>query len=412
MKGLRSVSKVALATWFPREPSAPRGGVETVSVVLARALARLDGLQVHVVTVDAQVRDVEMHSWEGVTIHRLPRGGGRLLSFALGSGREMIQNYLYRLRPDIVHSHDTFGIMTRGLRLPRVFTIHGFIHEDTLYAGGLLAKARARLWKRAELVAWAEQPHIISISLYVRERLGGIARGVIHDIENPVAEEYFIVSRAEQIGLVFSAASICRRKNTLGLVQAFSKIAARHPSARLRLAGGVTEPDYAERVGRFIQSAGLRERVELLGSISAAQVRAELSRASVFALVSFEEGAPMGIAEAMAAGVPVVASNRCGMPYMVQDRRTGFLVEPGQSNEIGDCLSHLLADDSLRTQMGASARDTATRQFHPARVAQRTAEVYKKAIAGCREIADSNLAQLVAPAISSRAGDKLGHLTR
>jgi glycosyltransferase involved in cell wall biosynthesis len=394
-----AMRKVALVTWFPRNPDAPRGGVESVSVILARALADRADFEVHVVSVDRDVLAPVLCSWKGVIIHYLPRGEGRLLPFAVGRGRQMIHDYINRLQPDVVHAHDTFGITTRGLRLPRVFTIHGFIHEDTLYAGGLKAKARARLWKRAEVAAWAEQPHIISISPYVRERLGGIARGVIHDIENPVAEGYFNVSRAEEIGLVFSAASICHRKNTLGLVQAFSKIASRHPSARLRLAGGVTEPAYAERLGRFIQGAGLQERVELLGSISAAQVRAELSRASVFALVSFEEGAPMGIAEAMAAGVPLVASNRCGMPYMVQDRQTGFLVEPGESGEIADCLSHLLTDDSLRLQMGASARDAAARKFHPDRVVQRTVEVYETAIAGCRKIADFNVARLSRPEI-------------
>jgi glycosyltransferase involved in cell wall biosynthesis len=96
--------------------------------------------------------------------------------------------------------------------------------------------------------------------------------------------------------------------------------------------------------------------VALLGKISAADVREELAKASVFALVSLEEGAPMGIAEAMAVGVPVVTSNRCGMPYMVRDGETGFLVNPENPDDVASSLSSLIKTDALRRRMGQKAR--------------------------------------------------------
>lgn len=382
MSNSGEVRKVALATWFPRDPGAPVGGVEAVSVILAEALARREELAVHVVTVDRRVTRPEISHWKQVTVHRLPRGGGPLLPFALGRGGRMIRDYLRGLRPDIVHAHDTFGIMTRGLELPLVFTIHGFIHEDTLYKGGLKAKLRASWWKRAELASWARQSHIVSISPYVSERLRNVATGTIHEIENPVAREYFEVRRDERPGTIFSAATICERKNTLGLVRAFSRLASRDHALRLRLAGPVVEPVYGRKVLNFIEKAGLSDQVTLLGSISASQVREELSHACVSALLSFEEGAPMGIAEAMAAGVPVVASNRCGMPYMVEQGETGYLVDPDDHGEIADSLNHLLSDCALRTRMGAKAREVAAQKFHPDLVAQRTLLVYEAAIAG------------------------------
>ena len=75
----------------------------------------------------------------------------------------------------------------------------------------------------------------------------------------------------------------------------------KHAQARLRLAGKLTEPVYGQAVERFIQENGLSGSVDLLGAIPSDEVRAELLAASIFALVSYEEGAPMGIAEAMAA---------------------------------------------------------------------------------------------------------------
>lgn len=372
--------KIALATWFPRDPSAPRGGVEAVSMNLARALARMEGNEVHVITFEESIEVPETTVWEGSTIHRLPRPTGSLLGFSKGAGRRILREFLRRLSPDVVHAHDTFGIATRGLDLPRVFTIHGFIHEDTRYEGGWKAWLRSLLWKREEMATWAEQPHIVSISPYVRERLRGIAVGTIHDIENPIDSACFEVERREEPGRVFSAAVICRRKNPKVIVEALALLKP-ETGARLCLAGPVSEADYGDLLARRIHDCGLEDRIEVPGSLSGAAVREELARAAVFALVSFEEGAPMGIAEAMAAGVPILTSNRCGMPYMVRHGETGFLVDPNDIHDIARNLDRLLADPALRKRMGEMARTRALEGFHPDRVASRTMAVYEMAIA-------------------------------
>lgn len=372
--------KVAVATAFPQNPAAPHGGVEAVSVNLVKALAGLGGLEVHVVTTDRACRDASVSVWEGATIHRLPWAGGKTLTHAIGPGRRQMEEYIARLKPDVVHAHDTYGLMVLHVPVPRVFTIHGFIHEDTRIADGRLAWLRWRLWRRVETAGWAGQPHIISISPYVRERLRGIATGVIHDIDNPVGEEFFRIARDEQRGLIFCAATICSRKNTLGLLEAFARLLESGVEAELHLAGKADDRAYEGHVRRFIDERGLRERVTILRGIPADCVRKELARASVFALVSLEEGAPMGVAEAMAAGVPVVTSNRCGMPYMVRDGESGFLIDPLNPDDIAARLKRLFDDDGLRTAMGTKSRQVAEDRFHPDRVAKRTHDVYQHAI--------------------------------
>ncbi len=372
--------RIALATWFPRDPSAPHGGVEAVSVNLTRALAQVAGTEIHVITYDETIKAPEEFSWEGATIHRLPRAPGSLLAFARGQGRRGLGAFLHQLSPDVVHAHDTYGIMTRGLCLPRVFTIHGFIHEDTRLVGGWKNQLRAELWKREELATWREQPHIISISPYVRERLRGIARGVIHDIENPIDPACFAIQRAAESGRVFSAAAICRRKNPMILTDAIASFDTGF-SVKLRLAGPIGEADYAERLKVSIRDRRLSEQVELLGTLSGRAVQNELSKAAVFALCSFEEGAPMGIAEAMAAGIPIITSNRCGMPYMVHHGETGFLVDPADSTDVANRLRELLSDAALRIRMGQAARTFALDHYHPDRVVEKTLRVYQTAIA-------------------------------
>jgi glycosyltransferase involved in cell wall biosynthesis len=303
-----------------------------------------------------------------------------MLTDAIGAGRQVVQDYLRKLAPDVIHAHDTYGLMVKGMDTPRVFTIHGFIHADTALSDGRLAWLRGRLWHRIETAGWADQPHIVSISPYVRERLAGIATGIIHDIDNPIAPDFFDIERCERKGTIFCAALINARKNPLTLVEALARLRDHGVQAELRLAGAETEPAYAQQLRRRIDELSLHDQVKLLGSISGDQVRQELAAASIFALVSFEEGSPMGIEEAMAASVPIVTSNRCGMPYMIRDGETGFLIDPHDPDDIAWRLQQILQDDALRAAMGAKARQVALDRFHPDVVARRTREVYRRAL--------------------------------
>ena len=84
----------------------------------------------------------------------------------------------------------------------------------------------------------------------------------------------------------------------------------------------------------------------------------------------------MGIEEAMAAGVPVVTSNRCGMPYMVRHGESGFLVDPVSPEDIACRLGMLLNDEHARLTMSSNAHATAQQRFHPDAVCRRTRQVY------------------------------------
>ena len=372
--------KLAFVTSFPDDPSQPHGGVEAVSVNLVRSLSQFEDLDIHVVTTRRDRRSHSTGRWGRATVHRLPWAGGSMLRHAVGPGRRQIQRYLRDLRPDLIHAHDTYGLIVKGMDIPRVFTIHGFIYGDTRISREKLSALRWRIWRWVETRGWADQPHIISISPYVRERLRGIASGVIHDIENPVNQSFFDIQRAEQPGRIVSAALVCRRKNALALIDAVGQLTAEGIDVELRLAGTCSEASYEQRLRRRIKELDLAGHVRLLGSLPMAELQQELAAASVFALVSLEENAPMGIEEAMAAGVPIVTSNRCGMPYMVRDGESGYLADPVDISDIAQRLKSLLLDEELRNAMGVRSRQMARDLFHPDAIARRTRHVYLRAM--------------------------------
>jgi len=372
--------KVGIVTSFPDDPGAPHGGVEAVSVHLVRALAQFDDLDVHVVTAGRSCSSATTERWERVTLHRLPWAGGSVLRNATGAGRRQMQAYLRELKPDVIHAHDTYGLMVTGVKVPHVFTIHGFIHVDTALRGGVCSMVRSTLWRWVETRGWAKQPNIISISPYVRDRLTGIARGAIYAIDNPVSDTFYHVDRNECKGVIFSAACISRLKNPLALLKALACLREEGCEAELHLAGTCQDADYEKCLVAFIREHDLSSKVKSLGSLTAPQIHEELSCASIFALTSLHENAPLSIAEAMAVGMPVVTSNRCGMPYMVRHGESGFLVDPNDPHDIARRLRQLLESDELRRSMGAKGKEIALDRFHPAKVAARTREVYLQAM--------------------------------
>lgn len=369
-------TKLAFITQFPSNPQRPSGGVEAVSVNLIRGLAIYEDLDIHVVTLSESVDAPVDETWMNASVHRFPRPSGTELVNAVSRSRSLITRIVNEMAPDLIHAHDTYGIMTQNIDIPKVFTVHGFIHGDTLLAGHRFAYLRSLLWRIVEVRNWNRQPNIISISPYVRERVSRSSRANIFDVENPISEDFFKLERNERAGVVFTSAVITPRKNLLTLVKAIEILAKSGVSVELRVAGADTDPSYAQQVKSYVEQNGLTKNVTFLGRIDSTAVMQELSITSVYALLSLEENSPIGIEEAMAAGIPVITSNRCGMPYMVRNLQSGMLVDPNNVELIAKKLKRMLQDDVLRRSMGLMASETARNLYHVESVAARTKSVY------------------------------------
>jgi glycosyltransferase involved in cell wall biosynthesis len=370
--------KVAFVTHFPTDPGKPHGGVEAVVVNLLRGFKKLPDVDLDVVVLDNNVSEPQIHDWDGINIHRLPRTTESELVNAITTGRETVKKYLYELAPDIVHAHDTYGFMIQNMELPRVFTIHGFINRDTYLSKSKFSYLRSLLWKFYEEKMWAEQPNIISISPYVRERISGINQGMVYDIDNPIGSSFFDIERNTTGNIIFSAAHINIRKNTLKLIQAVNLLVKKGVEVELRLAGLFTDSNYKKEILDYIEENGIQDNIKLLGVIGTSEIKNELAKASIFALVSLEENSPMGIEEAMAVGLPVVTSNRCGMPYMVQHGESGYLVDPYDPQNIAEKLELILTSNDRFTRMCTRSREIAEERFHVDRVVKKTMRVYKE----------------------------------
>jgi glycosyltransferase involved in cell wall biosynthesis len=155
------------------------------------------------------------------------------------------------------------------------------------------------------------------------------------------------------------------------------------PLAQLRIAGECSsERAYVESIRAFIQAANLTDRVHLLGALPEAALLREFAGCDLLALPSVQETTPMVIAQAMAAGKPVVATPVGGVDEMVSNGETGFLINVGDIDGLTNALLRLLREPSLRARMGQAGQRFAVTNYRANTVAKRTYEVYQKVAAG------------------------------
>lgn len=168
------------------------------------------------------------------------------------------------------------------------------------------------------------------------------------------------------------------------LLDALAALAKERPEITLRLAGD--GPDRGALEARA-KRLGIANNVEFLGYQSQAQVRELLQRTDAFVMASFAEGVPVVLMEAMAACVPVVATRIAGVPELVDDGDSGFLVAPGDVQALTEKVSLLLDDADLRNRLGAAGRAKVERKFNIATEADRLCRIMRSAIGARLELA-------------------------
>ncbi|NDJ34117.1 MAG: glycosyltransferase family 4 protein [Chloroflexi bacterium] len=156
------------------------------------------------------------------------------------------------------------------------------------------------------------------------------------------------------------------RKNIPLLLEAFAHVHQAHPDVRLVLAGDEPSPALIAQV----EGLGLAGAVLFRGKVSAAELRSLYQYAEVFVISSAQEGLGIVMVEAMAHGVPVVATDCGGPEGIVVTGRTGHLVPNGDRDALAAALTGLLADPALRLQLGEGAHAFVQEHATPQAVGQ------------------------------------------
>lgn len=179
--------------------------------------------------------------------------------------------------------------------------------------------------------------------------------------------------------LITTVANINPWKGVDVFLQAAATVHTHYPQAVFAIAGDWTDREHLQALHALTHQLGIEHRVHFLGRVK--NVPALLQNTDVFALLSRTEGFPNVVIEAMAAGLPTVATNVGGTPEAVVDGVTGFLVANEDHHGAAEQIIRLLHDVELRRQMGSAARALVEAKFSTQAMVSRHVEVYDALLA-------------------------------
>lgn len=330
---------------------------------------------------------------------RLAFQGARLICMRRG-GRPRVLRYFIRMlalrrriaavalemKADLIHLHDPLVSppLVRPLQrdYPIVFTNH------TSY----FAAQAAKWWGRVLLGSLVGSPDgIITVNPVLAERSRFLDAGELELIPNGVDTALFAprppdgelqrnLALASDDRVALFVGRFSPVKGLRYLLRAAAELRDKLPRFRLLLAGGGSVAE-EEEVKASIGRLGLERETRLLGPIAHDQLPALYSLAHVLVLPSLMEATSIAGLEAMACGLPLVASDVGGLPLIVAEGITGRLVPPADSGALARALRQVLGDEGKRRRLGAAARLAVEESFTWDSVAVRTEVFYRRVLA-------------------------------
>jgi glycosyltransferase involved in cell wall biosynthesis len=282
-------------------------------------------------------------------------------------------------RVDILHSHkigsNVWGAILSTIARPPVF----LAHEHTWsYEGNPTRRLldRELIARRADAflcVSGEDRRRMIEIERIDPAKIIYVPNGIppLSIPEHPsIREELVIAADAPVIGAV----AILREQKAVDvLVRASAIVRDRFPTVQVLIAG---HGDRRQDLERLRAELGLERTVRFLGPRS--DVPALLATFDVAALSSDYEGAPLVVMEYMAAGLPIVATRVGGVPDLIEDGRSGVLVDRRSPEQLAAALISLLEDPQAARRLGAAARRRQQAEFTIEAAAGRLGSLYER----------------------------------
>lgn len=336
-------------------------------------------VEVHIISVSRQPMTAPAKLAPNIHFHQpivTSWGMGRsLFAGAVLAVRKVIRG----IAPDIVHGQGTereCALAAVFSGYPSVLTLHGNMRVHAK-RGENKGKPYYRLAAFLEGIALRKTDGVVSISTYTDELVKPLAERTWL-LPNATESRYFEAThKPEEPPTVLFVGALDERKNPVGFIKACAPL-FEGSGWKFRLCGtGAKGSAYlAELEGLaakhpWIEIAGWKSREDLL---------AEMENASLLVLPTFEDNCPMVVLEAMAVGLPVIASRVGGVPDLITDGETGLMFDPLNPSSMRGATERILSDAGLRSRLGEAAKREARERFHPEVIARAHLDIYRKVL--------------------------------
>ncbi len=371
--------KVAIVGDYPLNLNIVIGGVEALNCNLVEGLCKLDDLEIHVITCKSQIKKSYTVFNKPIVIHYLS-GQKRFGNITLGLfDRRIIRKKIEEIAPDVINSHDHGRYTYAALQTnyPTVVTISTILSESSKFE-----KSLVDILIRKIIAAFIERrclkiaKDIIIISPHVENKISSKTNATFHYVPNSVKDEFFRLRNKEEENRILFAGRVIPLKGIHVLLKAVEMIRKKYPNIKLYIAGAIQNINYYNKLRNFVEINNLYGNVEFLGLLNESQLMDEYAKCEILVLPSFHETFSMVVAQAMAAGKAIIATKEGGL--LIENNRTGLLVECGDIKGLAEKIVQFLNDDNLRYKMGKNAKQEALKRFKSEMIARKTYEVYQE----------------------------------
>jgi teichuronic acid biosynthesis glycosyltransferase TuaC len=286
-------------------------------------------------------------------------------------------------RIDVIHAHAALpcghaaALLSRELQIPCVVTVHGldvfFDNQVRGYAGHLCRRVTQFVYRSAS--------RVICVSDKVAGKVADNAMAPLDMkvIYNGVDAQMFAPAPTEAFpNTILSVGNLIPIKGHELVLRALATVLPRHPHLLIEIIGDGPERN---RLVKLAADLNLSERVRFLGRRTRKQVADAMRRSVLFVLPSRYEGLGCVYLEAMSTEKPVIACHGQGIDEIIRHGSNGWLIEPGNLQELIEALSELIQNKQLRRQLGGAARQTILQRFTSSHQASQLAAVYRECVA-------------------------------
>lgn len=285
-------------------------------------------------------------------------------------------------KPDIVHGIGTehiWGYIASKYK-NNIITIHGVMQEIIKKNSPSFFSFRS-YFAHLEKKILKKSRNLIVINPYVKENLLLNTKSKLFFVENAISP-IFRKEKAEpaKSSTILFIGDFVPLKNVLDLLKALSKTySCGVKQFTLHIVGNIVDTKYKRKIDEYLKERSyLKERINISEFLLPNELADEISESAFLVLCSNQETAPMVIAESMSMGLPVIATNVGGIKYMIKDKSNGFIVEPGNIEQLSNSIVQLIQNPQLRKVMGQKAREDAFNRYDPQKIALKTYDVYKE----------------------------------
>lgn len=303
-----------------------------------------------------------------------------------------LKKCLKSIQPDLIHAHGTEGengFLAILQNYPIIVSLQGIINH--IYTAKMSIQDLNLAWKflmplqrKMELFAIKHADCVIAKSSYSADFAKQFITGAkVRIIPDPVGRHFleFTPNKANQIPVVSFVGPAINRKGIFTFLNAIAKVQQHFLQVKMMIitTTGLADDD-RKRIIAYARNLGILGRIFFMGQVDHIEMPEFLQRTTVHVHPSYFDNFPNAVIEAMALGKPVVASKVGGIPFIIDDGRTGFLCKAGDVNAFADNIIELLKNPHLRFEIGRNARQEVCKRFSPDKICQQLYQTYKEVI--------------------------------